>query len=222
MHAVMSSSDHSVPAPSHATRRHTLLRAAGWLAGASGMALAPTRVPAQQRGEVTELRVESTDGGLLLSAAWRMELPALLENALYQGIALHFVAEAQLVRPRWYWSDKVVAHAWRYLRLSYQPLTRRWRLVQSSVDREASAAGASLAQSFDDAAEALAALQRIAGWKIADAAALEEGASYLVNFQFRLDTSQMPRPLQFGAVGRSNWQVSLTRRIELPPAEAGR
>ena len=133
---------------------------------------------------------------------------------------MHFVADAQVVRPRWYWSDKTVAHATRHLRLSYQPLTRRWRLTQSSSrDETASQPGLALGQSFDALDDALAALQRLAGWKIAEAAAVEEGATYQVQFQFRLDISQMPRPLQFGAVGRSGWNLALSRRMDWTPAE---
>lgn len=219
MHVVSSPAPYCLQRGRSAGRRR-LLRAASVLAAASVLGFTGAR--AQQRSEVTELLVEHTEGGVLLSAAWQMELPLLLENALYQGIALHFIAEAQILRSRWYWSDKTVAHAVRYLRLTYQPLTRRWRLVQSSTAREASGGEASLGQSFGDFDEAMAALQRIARWKIADASALESGASYVVHFQFRLDTSQMPRPLQFGAVGRSSWNVALTRRIELAPTEASR
>ncbi|SDM68477.1 protein of unknown function [Oryzisolibacter propanilivorax] len=219
MTAVPESSAPALSLPPQAAQRRQLLR--GAVAVALAPALASERVAAQQRGEVTEFVVEGTEGGVLLSTTWSMELPQLLENALYQGIALHFVAEAKVERPRWYWSDKTVAHAVRYLRLSYQPLTRRWRLVQVTGERDDSLGNASLGQTFDDLEEALSALQRIARWKIADAHALRAGVDYQVSFQFRLDTSQMPRPLQFGAVGRSSWGVALTRSIELP-AEANR
>lgn len=175
---------------------------------------------AQQHGEITEMRVERTSEGLLLSAAWRMDLSALVENALYQGIAMHFVAEAQVLRPRWYWSDKTVARAARYLRLSYQPLTRRWRLVQASSAQDLSGLGVALGQSFDELPEALAAMQRVARWKIAEAGDLNDSQAYEVNFQFRLDTSQLPRPLQFGSLGKPGWAVSLARRVELVPGKA--
>lgn len=177
-------------------------------------------VLAQPHGEITELRVERAENGLVLSGGWRMELPALVENALYQGIAVHFSIEAQVVRPRWYWADKTVARTVRHLRLSYQPLTRRWRLVQSAGMPEAAGLGVALGQNFDELADALAALQRIARWQIADAALLDDNASYVVDFQVRLDTSQLPRPLQIGAVGRSSWNLSLSRRIVVPPVEA--
>ncbi|WP_335645425.1 DUF4390 domain-containing protein [Melaminivora suipulveris] len=169
---------------------------------------------AQARGEVIELRLERTPAGVVLNAAWQMELPPLVESALYQGIAMHFVAEAQVVRPRWYWSDKTVAQAVRHLRLSYQPLTRRWRLTQSAAEREdAGRVGLSLGQNFDELGDALASLQRIAGWKIAEPSAVEDDVTYSVHFQFRLDTSQMPRPLQFGAVGRSGGNMSVSKRM---------
>lgn len=191
------------------------------LAAALALSGPPGRVAAaQQHGEITEMRVERTSEGLLLSAAWRMELSALVENALYQGIAMHFVAEAQVVRPRWYWSDKTVARATRYLRLSYQPLTRRWRLVQASSAQDLTGLGMALGQSFDDLPEALAAMQRLARWKIAEAHDLDDGKAYEVNFQFRLDTSQLPRPLQFGTLGKPGWAVSLSQRLELPAVEA--
>jgi len=199
-------------------RRRYLLHASTALVAT---ALLPAGAWAGSQGEVTDLRIERTPRGVLLSAAWRMDLPLLVENALYQGIAMHFIAEVQVVRPRWYWRDKTVAHAVRYLRLSYQPLTRRWRLVQSSTDRsETEGAAASLGQSFDELEDALAALQRVAGWKIADAAALDEGSRYVLDFQFRLDTAQLPRLLQFGAVGRSSWEVAIRRRMEFTAAEA--
>lgn len=206
-----------MPVRYRAVQRRQLLHCA--VALALGTALAGQCAAAQQRGEVTEFVVESTEAGVLLSTAWQLALPTLLENALYQGIALHFIAEAKVERPRWYWSDKTVAHAVRYLRLSYQPLTRRWRLVQVTGERDDSVGNASLGQTFDSLDETLSALQRIARWKIADAHALHAGVDYQVSFHFRLDPSQMPRPLQFGAVGRASWGVSLTRTVELPAQE---
>ena len=44
----------------------------------------------------------------------------------------------------------MVAEATRYLRLSYQPLTRRWRLSTSSVPFTNSGLGVVLGQNFDE------------------------------------------------------------------------
>ncbi|MDE2414143.1 MAG: DUF4390 domain-containing protein [Comamonadaceae bacterium] len=184
---------------------------------------APPRVAhAQAHGEVDQLQLERTAEGLLLSANLQLELPEVVQDALYKGISLHFIAEAEVLRQRWYWYDKIVARATRYLRLTYQPLTRRWRLVQSSVPFAANGLGVSLGQNYEELSDALSAMQRIARWKIADEAQLDAGLPYVVNFQFRLDLSQLPRPLQIGAVGRSAWDILLARSVHLPAVEAPR
>lgn len=171
-------------------------------------------------GEVTDLQLEHTPQGLFLSASLELELPDPVETALRKGITVHFVTEAEVVRQRWYWSDKTVARATRYMRLSYQPLTRRWRLAQSPTAFAATGLGVSLGQNFDDLSSALAVMQRIARWKIAEGGEVEEGAPYLVQFQLRLDMSQLPRPMQIGAVGRSGWNMVLSRSLRLPVEEA--
>ncbi|MFY3383252.1 DUF4390 domain-containing protein [Paracidovorax sp. MALMAid1276] len=165
--------------------------------------------------EVGELRLSPSEDGLYLSTTMQFTLPALAEDALYKGIPMFFVAEAQVLRDRWYWSDRQVASTTRYLRLSYQPLTRRWRLNVSSTPFANSGLGVSLGQNFDDIDEALGAIQRISRWKIADSDAIEADAMHTVNFRFRLDMSQLPRPFQIGAVGRSGWNLLVSRTQRL-------
>lgn len=175
---------------------------------------------AQHHGAVSDLQLDPQPEGLFLSATLQLDLPDIVKDALYKGISVHFISEAEVVRQRWYWSDKVVAHSSRFLRLSYQPLTRRWRLVQSPTPFAPSGLGVSLGQNFDTLSDALASMERIARWKIAEEGQIEEGVPYLVNFQFRLDTSQLPRPLQIGAVGRSGWTLVLSHSTQLTVAEA--
>jgi len=129
---------------------------------------------------------------------------------------MFFVMEAQVRRDRWYWSDRVVAEATRYLRLSYQPLTRRWRLSTSSVPFTNSGLGVVLGQNFDELDEALSAMRRVIRWRIGDADVLEPNAAHTVQLRFRLDMSQLPRPLQIGAVGRSDWNLLVFRSQRLP------
>ncbi|WP_343593556.1 DUF4390 domain-containing protein [Paracidovorax wautersii] len=186
--------------------------------------MAPGLVRAQSGGPgtVSDLQLDYNADGLFLSASMDFELPPLAEEALYKGISMHFVAEAVVVRERWYWSDKQVAQAVRYLRLSYQPLTRRWRVNQSTTPFGAAGLGVSLGQSYDELGDAIGAMQRIARWRIAEPGVLEAGTPYVVNYQFRLDMSQLPRPFQIGAMGRSGWSLSMSRSAELTPAEPAR
>ena len=41
---------------------------------------------------------------------------------------------------------------------------------------------------------------------------------YTVDFDFRLDTTQLPRPLQMGVAGRADWSLSAERTLPVDPA----
>lgn len=176
---------------------------------------APAAAQAQAHAAVAEMQVEPGAEGLYLTASTDFDLPSLAEDALYKGISMYFVAEAEVLHERWYWYDKVVARATRYMRLSYQPLTRRWRLNLSTGPFASSGLGVSLGQSYDELTDALSAMERVSRWKIADASALTPGTEYVVNFQFRLDMSQLPRPFQIGAMGRSGWSLLTSRTTRI-------
>lgn len=163
--------------------------------------------------EITQLRLERTDEGVLLSAHVTFEMPGVIDDALDKGIPMFFVAEAVLFRDRWYWYDKQVATVARHMRLSYQPLTRRWRLIVSPMPIGSS--GLALGQTFDTREEAMAAVQHISHWKIAEAGDVDPDARYNVDFRFRLDVSQLPRPFQIGAVGHADWNIAAMRNQRL-------
>jgi hypothetical protein len=181
---------------------------AGWL-----LALAPLARAEATAAEITQLTLERGDEGVLLSAVVKFDLPPVIEDALAKGIPMFFVAEAALFRDRWYWYDKQISFAARHMRLSYQPLTRRWRLVVSPTPVGNS--GLALGQTFDTREEALAAVQRISHWKIAELADIDPDARHNVDFRFRLDVSQLPRPFQIGAVGHADWSISAARNQRL-------
>ena len=71
------------------------------------------------------LRLERADDALWLSTQLEFELSQAVIDALHKGIPIYFVAEADVLRERWYWTNKKVATARRHFRLAYHPLTRR-------------------------------------------------------------------------------------------------
>ena len=83
---------------------------------------------ASRAAELTQLSVERAEDGVYLTANVQFELPSVVEDALAKGVALFFVAEADVYQNRWYWTDRRVASAARTIRLAFQPLTRRWRV----------------------------------------------------------------------------------------------
>jgi hypothetical protein len=172
---------------------------------------------AQEGSEVTQLRLERTAEGLLVYANVRLELPAAVQDALTKGIPLVFLAEADLVRHRWYWTDRKVASAQRHMRLAYHPLTQRWRLNVASGPMTPNSLGLALNLNFDSMQEALATMQRISGWRIAEAGQIDADATLKVEFRFGLDVSQLPRPFQIGAFGQSDWKVGVSASQQIGP-----
>lgn len=161
--------------------------------------------------EVSAVRLERAGDALLLSANVKFELPSAVEEALLKGVAMIFVAEADIFRERWYWTNKKILSAERHMRLAYQPLTRRWRLNVASGVITNAALGMALNQNFEALPDALAAIQRLSRWKIADLSEMDlEQQHHLVEFRFRLDMSQLPRPLQIGTLGQTDWNIAAT------------
>lgn len=169
---------------------------------------------AQIATEISQYQVERLEDEVLVSAQVVFELPAAVEEALLKGIPMFFVTEANVLRERWYWYDKKLASVQRHMRLAYQPLTRRWRLNVSAGSGQVSV-GLALNPSFDTLEEALSAIKRISRWKIADVSDLESGLKYKVDFSFKLDLSQLPRPFQIGALGQSDWDLVATTSTTL-------
>ena len=194
----------------------------GWLAAllvlACLLACWPATAPAQsaKSASVSQLKLEQADDGIYLNAQVQFELPNLVEEVLDKGIAIYFVAEAELYRERWYWTDQKVAQATRHMRLAYQPLTRRWRLNVSPVPITNSGFGVSLNQNFDTLSEALDGVRRVARLRLGDISEIGDEGTHPVTFRFRLDTSQLPRPFQIGVVGQADWNISVERSARLP------
>lgn len=161
--------------------------------------------------DMQNLRVQRIDGQIVLSVQWQFELPAALEDALQKGVALYFVTEAEINRERWYFYDKRIARVERHLRLAYLPLTQRWRLNIASQPFSAGGAGVSLAQSFDNLGDALAAVRRLSQWPLVAASEVDPDARHNLDLRFRLDLTQLPRPLQMGLSTQPDWNLSVSR-----------
>jgi len=174
---------------------------AALLSGFLGVAAAQLTVP-----ELPRLKLERTDDGLWLSTQLEFELPDVVEEALHKGIPIFFVAQADLLRKRWYWTDKKLA--------------QRWRLNITLGESAGVAQGLVFNQNFESLVDAMAAVRRIFRWKIADVDDLEAGGKLLVDFQFQLDVAQLPRPLRIGTLGQSDWSVvrAVTQALEPEPA----
>jgi hypothetical protein len=160
--------------------------------------------PTAQALDLLRLDAQRSEQGVLLNFETHFDLPPGVEDALQRGVALHFLAEAVLMRPRWYWRDKELARTTRTWRIAYQPLTFSYKVSQGG-----------LSQTYRSIGEALRALQRFSQWRIADPVAPDEDRHY-IEFTYRLDTEQLPRPLQIGIGSQPEWTLRVVRTFVLP------
>jgi hypothetical protein len=172
----------------------------------AGLALLWAGAAAMAQGvELTTLRVSREDGSLNLEFSARVSLPRAVEEALTRGVPIYFVAQADLRRSRWYWRDERVARVSRSWRVAFQPLTNTWRVALGG-----------LSQTHATLSDALVAASRSAGWRLADPAQLDGDAKgYYVEFSYRLDTAQLPGPMQFGLVAPGDWVVGVERTLRI-------
>jgi len=82
-------------------------------------------------------------------------------------------------------------------RLSYNALTRQYRVSFGTLN-----------QNFDTLDEALAVIGRVRYSPAVRFQEIEPENVYLAVLRLRLDTSQLPKPLQIDALGSSDWSLS--------------
>lgn len=161
---------------------------------------------AAQGVELTQLTTERTDEGLMLQFSTRFDLPKSVEDSLMKGLPIYFVAEAQLLRNRWYWRDAKISNNSRTWRLTWQPLTRQYRVSTGGLN-----------QSYASLSDALASLRGVSSWRLAEPRDIDDDGRYYLEFSYRLDTSQLPRPMQIGLGLQQGWVLQFERRWTLPP-----
>ena len=146
--------------------------------------------------ELAQLATRRADDGLELSFSTRFELGAPAEDALHKGVPLYFVAEATVRRSRWYWRDARAARNERTWRLTWQPLTRQYRVSTGGLH-----------QSFTTLDEALSVVRGLSAWRIAEPKDIEDGGNYYFEFSYKLDVTKLPRPMQIGL--QSGFELSI-------------
>ena len=176
--------------------------AAAFLAVACFGGLAGFAAPARAQGvELPSIVAKRQDGGVVLDFAANLTLSRAVEDALRRGVPVYFVAEATVKKPRWYWRDDRVSRVSRSWRLSYQPLTSAWRVSLGAFS-----------QSYPSLEEALTTVTRIAHWRVADAD-VNTSDRYYVDFQFYLDSSQLPPPMRLDLNAQSEWKLGVERTV---------
>lgn len=150
---------------------------------------------------VTAVKLEpsktTSPQGWNLSAEFEVQLGPKLREALDKGLPLQFAVEFKLMRHRWYWFDEETVAARYAYTLSYNALTRTYRLV--------SPAGTFNSSQFEDV---LHNLERLVDWAVLRKEQVQIGASYKAQIRFHLVLTELPKPVQVTALVNSEWDLS--------------
>ena len=148
--------------------------------------------------------------GLFLAASYEFDLPQPLREALQRGIALYFRHDFQLRQERWYWLDRTLEERHFFVRLSYDPLTQRYRVSYGG-----------LSQSFDTYEQALPLVKNIRRWRVGPSDVIRDPNDYTAEVRFSLDASKLPKPMQVTTAGADEGTLtSEWTPIEIPPEVA--
>ena len=132
--------------------------------------------------------------GFVLNADIKFFVNTRLEDLLEQGMPLHFLTEIEAYKPRWYWKDELVHKSSQTVRLSYQAITRQFRVTRNGF-----------AVNYRTLGEALRNISSQRGWRFADSRILLPKNHYDIYVRFRLDKAQLPRPFQLTMITDSDW-----------------
>ncbi|MEX3606324.1 MAG: DUF4390 domain-containing protein [Burkholderia sp.] len=145
---------------------------------------------------VQRASLQSDGSGWSLDARFEFELNANLEDAVNKGIPLYFTTDFELSRARWYWFDERPVSVSQTIRLSFQPLTREYRVSTGGLQL-----------GFPTLKDALAVVQHMTSWHVIDRAQVLPGETYTASVRMQLDTALMPKPFQVDAVNNRDWSL---------------
>jgi hypothetical protein len=174
-------------------------RRPSWLAALAALwIIIAVPIPAQADGiEVRKAALVAAENSYYLDAEFEIALTHTLEEALNKGVPLYFTLEFELIRPRWYWFNEKISSAQQQYRLSYNALTRHYRVGVGT-----------LYENFSALSEALDFMSKVRLREIAGPDTLKKDTGYTAAVRLRLDSSQLPKPFQISAVGSREWSVS--------------
>lgn len=163
------------------------------------LAWLPATAPAQGI-HIKSAALAPADANYMLEANYDIMLSHTLEEALLRGLTLPFVIEFELTYPRWWtlnlWNRTVTESRWQH-RLSYNALTRQYRVSFGSLN-----------QNFDTLEAALDVISRVRERIVLARDDLDPSDVYIAALRLRLDTSQLPKPLQIDAIGSRDWHLA--------------
>lgn len=144
--------------------------------------------------------VRTQDDAYVIDAEFDFALTAPLEEALVRGTPLYFVLETDVTRNRPYWFDDHVPSPSFVRRLTYAALTNSYRVDTGR--------NVGTPNSYPTLDEALRQIRLVRGRTLLDKRELRSGERYEVSLRLKLDTTQLPKPLQVNTLVSREWTLS--------------
>lgn len=120
-----------------------------------------------------------------------------VEAAMHKGVALHFLIEFKLFKPRKYWFDDEITSSRQHVVLSYHALSRQFLLKREGIQ-----------QTFTSWQEAREAFTRLRDWNVFSKELVKKGGPFQAAVLIRLDPSRLPKPLQLEASSSGIWNLT--------------
>ena len=121
-----------------------------------------------------------------------------LEQALANGVNLHFMVEVTVHKRRKWWIDTPVLERRLRYRLYYYDLTRHYRVEDSQTGES---------DNFRSLAAALRRLGSLTQFALIPANQLASNRRYAASIKIELDRTRLPGPLQAQALVSRDWQL---------------
>jgi hypothetical protein len=146
---------------------------------------------------VQRASLQADGSGWSLDARFDFDLNSSLEDAVNKGVPLYFTTDFNLSRPRWYWFDEEPVNVSQSIRLSFQPLTREYRVSTGGLQL-----------GFSSLNEALDVIKHVTSWHVIDRMQVKPGETYNASVRMQLDIALMPKPFQIDAVNNRDWSLA--------------
>lgn len=139
--------------------------------------------------------IQETPKAIYFDGTFELELAPEVKEVLERGVPLNFNLEVEVFKKRWYWFDREIGKVNERIRLSYNPLTRHYRVSLGGMT-----------QNFDNLDQAIFFMTTISKLYVAPYRAINPD-DYEVRARFYLDMDRLPKPFQVTLKKDDGWNL---------------
>ena len=148
---------------------------------------------------ITSLQTLMQNRVYLLNANFHYQFSQEAIEALEHGVPLLILVDIEILTPRWYWSDKIIAELEQGYLLLYHALSESYVVHNLNSGTQ---------NNFTSLKQAINSLNNIKELPILDANLLNPEKSYYLRVRTHLDIESLPVPMRPLAYISSDWSLS--------------